>query len=180
MLAIVRGWTLLILEVRGQRSRSQLTCMEISLWTHFRLNHVCFFIELGRHVNHGEAINSIDFGGHRSKLKVRMGIIDKCQMRGDATLCVNIFKIHVLCCLFFITEWRMEHEKQIYQKSTNIYRKMSRSLQYMRKKWSEMLCVHCIEKPVGLFAQWFCMNICISFIGDCKSNCSRDMLKIYI
>ena len=25
MLAIVRGWTLLILEVRGQRSRSQLT-----------------------------------------------------------------------------------------------------------------------------------------------------------
>ena len=24
------------------------------------------------------------------------------------------------------------------------------------------------------------MNICISFIGDCKSNCSRDMLKIYI
>ena len=33
MLAIVRGRTLLILEVRGQRSRSQLTYMEISLWT---------------------------------------------------------------------------------------------------------------------------------------------------
>ena len=109
-----------------------------------------------------------------------MGIIDKCQMRGDAMLCVIIFKIHVLCCLFFITEWRMEHGKQRYQKSTNIYCKMSRSLQYMRKKWSEMLCVHCIEKPVGLFDQWFCMNICISFIGDCKSNCSRDMMKIYI
>ena len=30
MLAIVRGWTLLILEVRGLRSRSQLTCTEIS------------------------------------------------------------------------------------------------------------------------------------------------------
>ena len=55
-----------------------------------------------------------------------------------------------------------------------------RSLQYMRQKWSEMLCVHCIEKPVGLFDQWFCMNICISFIGDCKSNCSRDKLNIYI
>ena len=31
MLAIVRGWTLLILEVRGERSRSQYTYMEISL-----------------------------------------------------------------------------------------------------------------------------------------------------
>ena len=48
------------------------------------------------------------------------------------------------------------------------------------KKWSEMLSVHCIEKPVGLFDQWFCMNICISFIGHCKSKCSREMLKIYI
>ena len=32
-LTMVRGWTLLILEVRGQRSRSQWTYMEISLWT---------------------------------------------------------------------------------------------------------------------------------------------------
>ena len=31
MLAIVREWTILILEVRGQRLRSQLTFMEISL-----------------------------------------------------------------------------------------------------------------------------------------------------
>ena len=31
MLAIVRGWTLLILEVTGESSRSQLTCIEISL-----------------------------------------------------------------------------------------------------------------------------------------------------
>ena len=30
ILAIVRGWTLLSLEVRGQRSNSQLTCIEIS------------------------------------------------------------------------------------------------------------------------------------------------------
>ena len=33
MLTMVRGWTLLILEVRGQRSRSQWTYMEMSLWT---------------------------------------------------------------------------------------------------------------------------------------------------
>ena len=31
MLTMVRGWTLLILDVRGQRSRSQWTYMEISL-----------------------------------------------------------------------------------------------------------------------------------------------------
>ena len=33
MLTMMRGWTLFILEVRGQRSRSQWTYMEISLWT---------------------------------------------------------------------------------------------------------------------------------------------------
>ena len=36
-------------------------------------------------------MNSIDFGGHRSKVKVMKGIIDKCGVRGDATLCVLIF-----------------------------------------------------------------------------------------
>ena len=52
---IMRGWTLLILEVRGQRSRSQ--------WTY---------------------------------------IIDKCGVRGDATLCVGIF---LLC--FQILGWKL-------------------------------------------------------------------------
>ena len=33
ILTMVRGWTLLILEVRGQRPRLQWTYMEISLWT---------------------------------------------------------------------------------------------------------------------------------------------------
>ena len=33
MLTMMRGCTLLILEVRGQRSRSQWTSMEISFWT---------------------------------------------------------------------------------------------------------------------------------------------------
>ena len=35
---------------------------------------MCFFIKLGRHVNHGERINPIDFGGHRSKVKVTLDI----------------------------------------------------------------------------------------------------------
>ena len=33
-----------------------------------------FLIELCRHVNHGERMKSIDFGGHMSKVKVTMGI----------------------------------------------------------------------------------------------------------
>ena len=33
-----------------------------------------FFIKLGRHVNHGERMNLIDFGGQKSKVKVTMDI----------------------------------------------------------------------------------------------------------
>ena len=47
-----------------------------------------FFIKFGRHVNHDEPYW---FGGHSSKVKVMMGIIDKCGLHGDATLCVVIF-----------------------------------------------------------------------------------------
>ena len=36
-------------------------------------------------------VNSIDFRGYSSKVKVTMVIIDKCGVRGDATLCVVIF-----------------------------------------------------------------------------------------
>ena len=35
--------------------------------------------------------NPINFGGHSSKVEVTMGIIEKCGVRGDATLCVVIF-----------------------------------------------------------------------------------------
>ena len=36
-------------------------------------------------------MNSIDFGGHRSEVKATMGIIYKCGVRMDATLCVVIY-----------------------------------------------------------------------------------------
>ena len=52
---------------------------------------MCLLNELGRHVKHGERMKSIDFGGYRSKVKVMMGIIGKCEVRGDATLRVVIF-----------------------------------------------------------------------------------------
>ena len=38
-------------------------------------------------------VNPTDFGGHSSKVKGRMVIIDKCGVCGDATLCVVIFEI---------------------------------------------------------------------------------------
>ena len=34
----------------------------------------CFFVKLGRHVNHDERMNPSDFGGQRSKVKVIMDI----------------------------------------------------------------------------------------------------------
>ena len=49
---------------------------------------MCFHIKLGRHVNHGKPIV---LRGHSSKGKVTMGMIDKCGVRGDATLYVVIF-----------------------------------------------------------------------------------------
>ena len=36
----------------------------------------CFFVKLGRHINHGEKMNPIDFGGQRSKVKVTMGVYE--------------------------------------------------------------------------------------------------------
>ena len=35
---------------------------------------MCFLIELGRHVSHGERMNPIDFDGQKSKVKVTMDI----------------------------------------------------------------------------------------------------------
>ena len=34
----------------------------------------CFFVKHGRHVNHDERMNPINFGGQRSKVKVTMDI----------------------------------------------------------------------------------------------------------
>ena len=46
-------------------------------------------------------VNPIDFGGHSSKVKVTMVIIDKCWVRGDATLCVVIIFVMVIHCAHF-------------------------------------------------------------------------------
>ena len=80
----------------GQRSNVKVT---IEMYGNKLVNMIenkplCAFIKLGRLVNHGERMNSIDFGGHRSELKATMGIIYKCGVRGDATLCVVIFTLY--------------------------------------------------------------------------------------
>ena len=41
-----------------------------------KTNPLCILIKLCRHVNNGERMNPIDFGGQRSR--VMMGFIDKC------------------------------------------------------------------------------------------------------
>ena len=50
---------------------------------------MCFFIILGRQVNHGERINTLDFGDHRSKYKVTI------DMYGNKL--VNTIETKLLC-----------------------------------------------------------------------------------
>ena len=44
-----------------------------------------FFIKLSRHVSYGERIDLIDFGGKRSKVKVKMDIYGNKLMNKIAT-----------------------------------------------------------------------------------------------
>ena len=52
----------------------------------------CFFVKLGRHVNHDERMNPIDFGGQRSKVKVTMDIHGNKLMNTIETkpLCISL------------------------------------------------------------------------------------------
>ena len=71
----------------GQRSksRSQWTRMKISCEPN-TTKPLC--ASSSNLVDMLTMVNPIDFGGHSSKVKVMMVIIDKCGVRGDATLCV--------------------------------------------------------------------------------------------
>ena len=75
MLTMMRGQPLLTLKVRGQRSRSQMTCIvKYPCEYDNDKNVVCICVKLDRHVNTGGRMNSIDFGGQKSKVKVTMDI----------------------------------------------------------------------------------------------------------
>ena len=88
MFAIVRGWTLLILDVSDKRSRSEWNHREISCNL---IQDKVFCASSSNFADMVTKANRIDFGGHGSKVKVTMGIIDKCGVRGDASLCVVTF-----------------------------------------------------------------------------------------
>ena len=51
-----------------------------------------FFIKLDRHVNHGERMDPIDFGGQRSKVKVTMDVYRNKLVNTIATkrLCASL------------------------------------------------------------------------------------------
>ena len=54
----------------------------------------CFFVKLGRHVDHDERTDPIDFEGQRSKVKVTMGIygyklVNKIESK---PLCISLSK----------------------------------------------------------------------------------------
>ena len=74
MSTMVRGRTLLILEVKGQGHNGHIwkyACEHDS-----DLTIVCFLVKLGRHFSHGERMNRVDFGSQRSKVKVAMDIYE--------------------------------------------------------------------------------------------------------
>ena len=79
----------------GQRSRSQLTNMiygnKLVNTIHVATKPLC--ASRSNFADMLTIVNPIDFGGHSSKVKVTMVIIDKCGVRGDATLCVVIFRV---------------------------------------------------------------------------------------
>ena len=53
---------------------------------------VCFFVKLGKHINHDKRMNPIDFGGRSSKVKVTMDIYGNKLVNTIATkaLCASL------------------------------------------------------------------------------------------
>ena len=88
MLTMVRGCTLLILEVKGQGHSGHIWKKSVNP---IQTKPLC--ASLSNLADMLTMVNPIDFGVHISQVKVTMGIIDKCGVRGDATLCVVIFII---------------------------------------------------------------------------------------
>ena len=62
-------------------------------------------------------MSSFDFGGHRSKVKVVKGIIDKCEVHGDAALCVVIFNTSYSLAREFRRTFLYHHGMLVYQKT---------------------------------------------------------------
>ena len=67
----------------------------------------CFFVKLGRHVNHDERINPIDFGGQRSKVKIAMDTYENKLVNTIETkpLCISLSDLGDM--LTMVTGWTL-------------------------------------------------------------------------
>ena len=86
MLTLMRGWTLSILEVKGQSHSGHVWKYDVIL---IQTKPLC--ASLSSLADMLTMVNPIDFLGYSSMVNVKMGFIDKCGVREDATLCVVIF-----------------------------------------------------------------------------------------
>ena len=74
-----------------------------------------FFVKLGRHVNHDERMNPIEFGGQRSKVKVTMDIYGNKLVNTIETkpLCISLSNLaHMLTKMRGWTLWILEVKGQ--------------------------------------------------------------------
>ena len=65
------------------------------------------FIKLGRHVNHGERIDPIYFGGQRSKVKVTMDIYGDKLVNTKETKPLCISSSNLAEMLIIVREWTL-------------------------------------------------------------------------
>ena len=66
-----------------------------------------FFIKLGRHFSHVERINPIDFGGQRSKVKVKMDIHRNKLVNMIETKPLCIFSSNLAHMLTMVRGWTL-------------------------------------------------------------------------
>ena len=72
MFTMVRGWTLLIFEVRGEKVKVTIDKYGDELENKIETKPLCFsFRKLSRDIRHCERMDPIEFGGQRLKVKVR-------------------------------------------------------------------------------------------------------------
>ena len=62
----------------------------------------CFFVKFGRNVKHDERMNTIDFGGQRSKVKVTMDIYGNklVNMIETKPLCTSLSNLSIVTLTF--------------------------------------------------------------------------------
>ena len=68
---------------------------------------VCLFLKLGRHVHYDERMNSIDFGGQRSKVKVRIDIYGNKLVNTIETKPLDVSSSNLPDMLAIVSGWTL-------------------------------------------------------------------------